>query len=340
MNAKKKLSVLALIIFTVFILINIFWIITMFIPYNGYISKVDKEETEMGIIYEKYIDEYNYKVSPTPYLGYDAFLSVAQDYNVILDDNGNIISSDTNITLFIWPNFWTGNEYGIMILNETDNVCIQAMIDGNGNYLQDNSKNEEYNNEVEMYLAENQDEISKLLNIAKNTWGLNAENDIKAGLESCLNNKTIQMFLFVSLLLTVLILWTFKWLLHLRIPFNQYTVEMNKASKAKSIFYKKETEEYILYAKKPLFLKNNGYLKICYNISEPGNINSIELLIYPQKSNKTIVYYENTRICESDSLINSNEKMKNMLSTIYTEKIITLANAAKEFWSLYSYEKD
>ncbi len=86
-----------------------------------------------------------------------------------------------------------------------------------------------------------------------NTWGLNAKNDIKAGLESCLNNKTIQMFSFVSLLLTVLILWTFKWLLHLRIPFNQYTVETNKASKAKSIFYKKETEEYILYAKKHCF---------------------------------------------------------------------------------------
>lgn len=335
----KKLNVLALIIFTIFIFVNIFWIITMYIPYSGYISKVNKEKTAIGTIYEKHIDEYNFKVSPTPYLGYDAFLSVGQDYNVILDDKGNIILSDTNITLFIWPNIWTGNEYGIMILNEMDNVCIQAMIDEKGNYLQDNSMNEKYNNDVKMYLEDNQDEISKLLSIAKDTWGLNVKNDITVGLRSCLNNKTTLIFSICSLLLTVFILGIFKWLLHLRIPFNKYIVAMNKTSQNKLIMYKKETEEYILYAKKPLLLKNNGYLKICYNLSKPNSNNSIELLIYPQKNNKAIVYYKNTKICESDSLINGNKEMKSILSIIYTEEVIKLTNAAKEFWSLDSYEK-
>lgn len=332
-NAKKKLNALALIIFTIFILINAFWIITMYIPYSGYISKVDKEKTEIGTIYEKYIDEYNFKVSPTPYLGYDAFLSVSQDYNVTLDENGNIISSDTNISLFIWPNIWTGNEYGIMFLNEAEGIFIQVMIDENGNYLQGNSINEEYNAEVEKYLEENRDEVSKLLQMAKNTWGLNVKNDMKVGLYSCLNNKTIQIITFVFLLLIIFVFGIFKWLLNLRIPFNQYILEMNPYSKKQSTLYEKRTELFIFCAKKPSFLRNNGYLKISYNFSGT-NESSIELLIYPQKNNKFLVYCENSKIFESDSLINGNEEFKDILPAKYSKEIIKLLSAAKSFWGV------
>lgn len=331
-NAKKKLNVLALIIFMIFIFINIFWIITMYIPYSGYISKVDKQKTEIGMLYEKKVEDYIFKVSPAHYLGYDAFLSISKEYSVTLDENGNMISSDTNTTLFIWPNIWTQNEYGIMLLNESNNIFIQAMVDENGHYLQNGSSNEEYNHEVEEYLDKNQEEISKLLQMAKKTWGLNFKDDIKTGLNYCFNNSSIVIITIVSVLLTAFMFIALKWSLRLNIPFKQYLLEMNLNTKNKPVLYEKKTDEFIFHAKKPTFLFNNGYLMISYNNS--SNVSKVELLIYPQKRKKIIVYCENTKICMVNFLIDGNDEFDNAMLAIYSQHIIELINTAKEFWDL------
>lgn len=313
----------------------------MYIPYSGYISKVVKEKTDMGIVYEKEIDGYNFKVSPTPYLGYDAFLSVSQNHNVYLDTEGNIISFDKSITLFIWPNIWTGNEYGIMFLNEINDTFIQVMIDENGNYLPYNINDEDFNREVETYISENENEIFKLIGLAKNMWGLNFVDDMKSGIHSCAKDEITLLCVFLIFTIIFITFNLFRWYFRIRIPFLQYTNEMisyvNPKDKIfKKANFKKSTNNYIFYAKLPAFGMNNGALITCKNDCEIKNTEClVKVLIYPQKKNTVQVCVGKQKISTLELNMNYRENLKDLFITdTQKEEIIELIGAAKDFWSI------
>lgn len=340
-GAKKKLLGLALIILILFLLINMFWIVTMFVPYYGYMSKVDSEETECGMIYEKEHDGYKFKVSPTPYLGYDAFLSVSKKHSVYMDSEGNIISADNNITLFIWPNIWTGNEYGIMFLNEFNDTFIQVMIDENGEFIPYNTNDNSFNQEVEIYISENKSEISKLIRLAKNMWGLKSVNDMKAGIISCVQDKMILLYVCLTAVAFVIVFKVFLWCFRFRIPFEQYTNEMNFGiNKTFPIFKKfpfnKTTKGYMFFAKCPTFCRKNGVLAICKKnctVKDVGNF--LQVLIYPQKENFVEVYAGNKKISTLELNLNYRENLENsFLKDTQKEEIIELIDVAKGFWSI------
>ena len=176
----KRLLILLIVILALFAGINLFWLLTTKLPYDGYINKVElvyDETDEEVFFYQKNIDGYCYTVNPPEYLAYGGFLSVGTEegYVAEINDEGEVISSNgLDVSLYIWPGLFGNIEYGVFFLDEGKGVFEQVEVDGNLNYIPDkgNEENEEFTQYIESLIQENKDEIKHMMEGAGKLWGL------------------------------------------------------------------------------------------------------------------------------------------------------------------------
>ena len=111
-----------------------------------------------------------YIVKDTGYLSNSGFLSVsiAKDIVIEIDDDGNEIASDfIKVTLFIWPELFSGYTYGIDI--DYGDYFYQINGEKDGNYIPYENENQE---KLKSMLDDNRDEINKLFNLADKMWDI------------------------------------------------------------------------------------------------------------------------------------------------------------------------
>lgn len=104
-NTSKKLTVLALILFILFAGINVFWIITMYIPHRGYEYSIAEYKNKYSVRAERQDEkEYFLLTAHLAYLGYDDFVNIAIE--VPGDTKDLVINS-----LYVYTNIWGDYEY-------------------------------------------------------------------------------------------------------------------------------------------------------------------------------------------------------------------------------------
>ncbi len=174
---KLKILIGFLVVALFFILLNLFWIATVAVPYAGYINMVEEQRDQIEpdrVNYIKEIDGYILEVKKPGYLDFDSFLSVHnKDFQTIEIDSetGEIIgSSGLSIYLYIWPDLWGNYEYGVFFDDEAEDVFEQIMITSDIVYLPKDPNNIEHNTVREQLLEDNYDVVSEMMQIAKDVW--------------------------------------------------------------------------------------------------------------------------------------------------------------------------
>ncbi len=281
-SASKKLTILALVLFLIFVAINVFWIITMYIPYCGYkYSLADADEKYPTLVTGKQEGKYFFKISETPYLGYDDYIRV-----------GIEISSDTKgigiLGLNIYPNIWGDYEYFVDCM-EDGNSGFMFEITEHGDFIPYDENYSEINEKAQQALKEKNAEIMEFMKIAKDTWGLEAKHDLKAGLKSLFTaNPVITIFSLLPLILPSLVIVWLIWKLKVKIPFQQLNCELDNSYGSKELNYKRVVENYEFSASNPQIFRNNGFLAVQ---KLPYEEERLTLVIFPDKKKEKTKYY-------------------------------------------------
>lgn len=185
MSEKKVILKRVFIVFgiaiAIFVIINFVWFFGIKRRYIFLTEKMEKiaqteEEKEQGINdngYEKIIDGYRYLVKSVGYLGKSGFACISKEEGLMLemDEQQNVVSDNGNcVSLYIWPSFWRGYDYGIDISSADENYQIN--IDSNGEYIEDENIDPDIQDKLKEVLKENENEIDKLFELANNMWGI------------------------------------------------------------------------------------------------------------------------------------------------------------------------
>lgn len=169
-----KLLILLIIIILIFTTINLVW-------FFGMKNRFNKQTENMELVwnkvasdyrYQKEIDGYICKLSMPFYLSDNGFMSVStQDYKLKLSSDGVVLNKDEfGIALFIWPQMFSGFEYGVSIYNLSS--INQILIDANGSYIpseDENTELDEYNSQL---IDQYKEDIDSLLEVANKVWNL------------------------------------------------------------------------------------------------------------------------------------------------------------------------
>ncbi|HZK21108.1 MAG TPA: hypothetical protein VFC76_02405 [Oscillospiraceae bacterium] len=354
MSASKKLTILTVVILVIFAGINLVWLFTTYFPYYGYRDKLETVIDPAGEPQtEKTIGEYRYLASRTAYLSYSNFLAVGSKdgYWSQQDANGNTIMDNggVDISLYVWPNVWFGNQYGIFFYDELPHVFVQMYVDKELNFLPYDPFDTAFNEEAEGLLSENYTQVKMMMDGAHELWGLNKTGDIFAGIKAYINNITVKSMLilvFMALVIVFAILNMF-WFLTKTMPFNRYTLELEKKKTGRITVYQKEIAGILYTVQKPSYLHCNGYLSVYYKNSDEK---SMKLSIYPTsgKKRRYVValdgYGEN---CDYEGKLNANmeympqkcldKETNEMIKKLMEERrseIQSLLVEAKELWGL------
>ncbi len=355
MSALKKLTILAVVIFSIFAGINLFWIYTKALPYQEYISTFDIDPNSFQTLYTKEIGLYRYRIRKPSYLGYNDFLSVCstKPYIVETDSDGNAIkSSGLYVTLYIWPNAFGGYKYGLFFEDDAQDIFEQAYIDENMNYLPRETYTTEVNERIEKLMAQKHDEISGMMQGAKNTWGLQGGNAM-SGLNKYLKSASapIQLGIAAAVVISVILLVNLLWVFRKRRPFNGYTRELNRFRENGQAVYRREVDGYLYTVRMPDYLRSNGYLSIrkCdKNISKDEQ--NIRLFIYPhikkngryalsfgrgekEKAERVTINSDAECMMDGKGGVEVNKKIVNMISDNY-KLIKDMISEAKQFWGI------
>lgn len=339
-NASKKLTVLALILFVIFTAVNVFWLITMYIPYCGYsYALADAENKYPTLTQEKTEGEYFFEISKAPYLGYDDYLAVK------IENYGNtegIAISD----LFIYPNIWGEYEYAVGC---TENGYSFFLIetDAFGNFMPYDTNDTEFNAKAQLILNEKHAEITQLFTKAKECWVLEPKHDFATGIKAIVNGQpfflsiTIAAFLgFFCFMISVFI-----WLLKYKIPFqHQFADEMNAVYGMAEFNFKRIVGDYVYTMSAPRLFRNDGFLMLQKRLASPDRLS---LIICPRKketacfvaflndskclvrkANKYALEYKNGNICSTDPLV--------LARIAEIEDLLVQANL---FWGIFAKEK-
>lgn len=176
MSTKKKLAILAGIIATIFIGVNLTWFIGVWMPYNKYTENMTPLND--GTRYYMYTDDkYDYYVKMPFYLEFNKNFFRVEDAGgtvIYLDDEGNqSLAKDKYITLFIWPDFG-GKEYSYGVLYEGifngNETFSQFYIDNELNILTYDEENPDNNKKYQKMVVENNEQISEMLHRARGLW--------------------------------------------------------------------------------------------------------------------------------------------------------------------------
>ena len=169
-NKKYKIILIVIgIIVGIFAIINLVWFVGVKSRYIELTKSFDNSKNELGN-YVKETEGYRYIVKDTGYLSNSGFLSVsiAKDIVIEIDDDGNEIASDfIKVTLFIWPEWFSGYTYGIDI--DYGDYFYQINVEKDGNYIPYENENQE---KLKSMLDDNRDEINKLFNLADKMWDI------------------------------------------------------------------------------------------------------------------------------------------------------------------------
>lgn len=318
-SASKKLTVWALVLALIFLGINIFWMITMYIPYCGY----SEESTN---------EKYGYKVSKTTYLGYDDFLRVAVE----------VSSATKGIAIFgiyIYPNIWGDYEYYVSC-NE-GNATFMFEITEQGDFIPYDENDTEFNEKAQQILKDKNAEIMEFMKAAKDQWGLEAKHDLKAGLKSLFTaNPVITIFSLLPLILPSLVIVWLIWKLKVKIPFQKLNCELDVSYGSKEINYKRVVENYEFFASNPRILKNNGFLAVQ---KLPYEEERLTLVIFPDKKKEKTKYY--ALLAGPKTVIRKAEKVEfeyacgkalspNQFIIDHNEELADLAVQANLFWPI------
>lgn len=176
----KRLGILLGITLLVFLCINAVWYITMKIPYDSYLDKVERvvDEADESVIFNyKVVDGYKYSVKEPGYLGYGGFLSVGKEegHIVELDKDGNITGSNgMYLSLYVWPKAFKETEYGMFFMDEGQDVFQQVEIDSEANLIltKEIKGNVELIEYLEGLVEEYKEEILGLIGMAQDFWNI------------------------------------------------------------------------------------------------------------------------------------------------------------------------
>ena len=104
----------------------------------------------------------------TGYLGDSGFASVSNAPLVesTIDEDG---SGKAIVTLFIWPENFSGYTYGIDI--EIDDAATQINVDANGHYIKDDESIESAKKKQAL-LEKHSEDINKLFELADKMWDI------------------------------------------------------------------------------------------------------------------------------------------------------------------------
>jgi hypothetical protein len=177
----KKIGIVFGVIIAIFLVINLIWFFGIKIRYMSLTKGIDKvvqteEEKEMdinNITYEKVEDGYRYLVKETSYLNNSGFACVGKEEGMVIetDKGGNVISDNgTNISLFIWPEMFSGYTFGVDV--ENVNGWYQINVDKDGYYIEDKDVDPENQEKLKEILENNREEIDKLFDLADKMWDI------------------------------------------------------------------------------------------------------------------------------------------------------------------------
>lgn len=178
MSTKKKLAILAGIIATIFIGVNLAWFIGVWMPYNKYTENMIPLND--SIRYYTYSDEkYDYFVERPFYLNFEkSFFKVEEKggYKIYFDEEGNQLPvEDDFITLFIWPEYGDGAYYyGISCEREIGDFfgTVNFKIDDKLHVLSEDMENPETSVLYKEVMEDNKEQISELMKRAKDFWNI------------------------------------------------------------------------------------------------------------------------------------------------------------------------
>ncbi len=179
-TAAKKLTVLAIVILSIFASINIFWAASAGLPSYGYKERLGANIEEERTSYSVKKDGLVYAVHKSVYMSGRAYLHVFNRYTVDLathTDNGIAID------LYIWPDIFGNYKYGVMISDEIDDINELFVIDENLNYFPNDPDDTETNERIEKLINDYRDQIKQRIEGAQSMWRLD-ENDTLYGLKA------------------------------------------------------------------------------------------------------------------------------------------------------------
>ncbi len=318
-NALKKLTVLALVITLIFAGINIFWLITMYIPYCGYSYSLAQYESEHPA--NKQEEKYSFVISKTPYLGYDDYISVGIE---VTDDMKGIVIGG----IYIYPNIWGDYEYAVGCTENGDSFFMME-IDALGNFIPFDENDTEFNEKAQKILNDKQGEITQLIQKAKDCWGLDAKHDLKIGLKGMASDISVVAVIVIASALC-LITAVLIWLLKCKIPFqSKFGAEMDAVYGTKEFGFKRTAGDYEFYLSNPQLFKNNGFLMAQ---KHKFSADRISLVIYPdekgakyfvligdtadsvRKSEKIKLEYVNKKVlCSNPVVIEHSEEIEDLI---------------------------
>lgn len=156
---------------------NLFWALSVALPYAGYASGFEqlRDDADPGrVSYTKEVDGYILEVKKPGYLDFNSFLSVRSknvQYIELDTKTGEIIgSSGISVYLYLWPDLRGGCEYGVLFDDEAQDIFEQLKITSDMTYLPQNPYDTENNKRREQLLKDNYDAVSGMLQAAEKVW--------------------------------------------------------------------------------------------------------------------------------------------------------------------------
>lgn len=334
-SASKKLTILALVLFLIFVCINIFWIFTMYLPYCGYSYAIADENTIGYTQFEisNKIGKYGYTISKTPYLGYDDFLRVAVE-------TSGATKGIAIFGIYIYPNIWGDYEYYVSC-NE-GNATFMFEINEQGEFIPFDENDTEFNEKAQQILKDHKTEIMGFMKAAKDTWGLEAKHDVLMGIKAKFHDSYVGSFVELFLIFStfILIISLFIWKLKVKIPFRKLNCELDVSYGSKEMNYKRVVENYEFFASNPRLFKSNGFLAVQ---KLPYEEERLTLVIFPDKKKEKTKYY--ALLAGPKTVIRKAEKVEfeyacgkalssNQFIIDHNEELADLAVQANLFWPI------
>ena len=181
----KRLLILLIFILSVFAAINVIWYVGYQQRYNNIaehleITHLFGEEDDDMLRYTKEVGDYTISMKMPEYLGRGGFVSVAKTagYTVKLDDNGNIIeSSEMYMTLYIWPEYFSGYKIGLDFYDEANSIFEQVELNSDMVPLNIDDLDDDYVEYILKMISEYQDEINELINVINENTDIDITNN-------------------------------------------------------------------------------------------------------------------------------------------------------------------
>ena len=181
----KKLVVLLVSILVVFATINAVWYFGYQKRYNNMAKYLEKGysgdvENEKMLKYGTTVGEYQIALKMPEYLGSGGFVSVSKPEEFVVEQNEmgeTTTRSDASISLFIWPNYFSGFDLGVWYFDFVGESDEQIMITQNLDLANAEELDPEYVAHARQLIEANKDKIQEMFEVAEKTLEIKLTND-------------------------------------------------------------------------------------------------------------------------------------------------------------------